>query len=186
MALPPSGHLSGLIVDLAKIPPEGWGFAVEVEPEFLQLPQEDMGVVDAPVQVRGLFRRVAEQVFFCGTVQGTVAVPCSRCLDPVRSVIAADINAVFLPPTAGRDAEATPEADEEDVYTHDGTRINLRPLVRDQVVLAFPVQPLCSEECAGLCQVCGVNRNEQLCACRDTGEDSPFRVLKRLHFPESS
>ena len=77
-------------------------------------------------------------------------------------------------------------AAELDAYEHDGFRIDLEPLVRDQVVLAFPVQPLCRENCAGLCQVCGGNRNEQPCACPVDAGDSRFAVLKRLRFPESS
>ncbi len=185
MAPPPSGHATGLVVDLAKILPEGLEFTAEVEPESLQLPHEDAITVNAPVLVHGFLRRVAEQVYFRGAVQGTIRALCSRCLDTVHAAIDADIDAAFLPPPTGADAEETLEADELDVYTHDGVQIDLQPLVRDQVVLAFPVQSLCREECAGLCQVCGVNRNEQQCACQDEGRDSPFRVLKGLHFPES-
>ena len=186
MAPPPSGQTTGLVVDLAKIPPEGCELAVEVEPEALQLSPEDTITLDAPVCVHGLLRRVAEQVYFRGAVQGVVRVLCSRCLDAVHATIGADIDAAFLPPPTGAGAEETFETDELDLYTHDGVQIDLRPLVRDQVVLAFPVQSLCREECAGLCQVCGVNRNEQQCACQDEDRDSPFRVLKCLHFPESS
>ena len=185
MSPPPSGHTTGLVVDLAKIPPEGWELVAEAEPESLQLSHEDAITVDAPVLVHGLLRRVAEQVYFRGALRGTVRALCSRCLDTVHAAIDADIDAAFLPPPTGAGAEETFEAGELDVYTHDGVQVDLRPLVRDQVVLAFPVQSLCREECAGLCQVCGVNRNEQQCACQDEGRDSPFRVLKGLHFPES-
>jgi len=80
-----------------------------------------------------------------------------------------------------RDAmEATGETDDLDVYSHDGSRIDLYPLVRDQVVMAFPVQTLCREDCAGLCQACGANLNEQPCACQIESGDPRFAVLRQL------
>jgi uncharacterized protein len=181
---PPSGHTTGLVVALAKIPPEGREFAVEVEPDLLQLSHEDTITIDAPIRVHGLLRRVAEQVYFRGAVGGTMRALCSRCLEAVSVALEAELDAVFLPPSTG--TEETVENGELDVYIHDGVQIDLQPLVRDQVVLAFPVQSLCREECAGLCQSCGVNRNEQQCTCQDEAGDSPFRVLRGLHFPESS
>lgn len=77
-------------------------------------------------------------------------------------------------------------SDDLDVYTHDGFRLNLYPLVRDQVVMAFPVQILCREDCAGLCQTCGANRNEQQCACEAESADPRFAILKNLQSSESA
>ncbi|PON19808.1 hypothetical protein C2W62_00795 [Candidatus Entotheonella serta] len=76
--------------------------------------------------------------------------------------------------------------DDLDVYSHDGVRINLYPLVRDQVVMAFPVQTLCREACAGLCQACGVNLNEQPCTCEVESGDPRFAVLRQLKSSEST
>ena len=61
-----------------------------------------------------------------------------------------------------------------------------RPPVYDQVVLAFPVQPLCRPDCAGLCQICGGNRNEASCTCRAESGDPRFALLKNLSFSEPS
>jgi uncharacterized protein len=52
--------------------------------------------------------------------------------------------------------------------------------------MAFPVQTLCREDCVGLCQVCGINRNEQSCACQEESGDPRFAILKRLTIRESS
>ncbi len=189
MTPPQSGHTTALEVFIVKIPEDGLVVATEVEPGLLPLPQEGAVTVESPLHVCGLLTPVGRQVHFQGELRGTVTVPCSRCLDMVRDDIAVEVRAAFFPPTSAASAHEESRlalADELDLYTHDGVQIDLKPLVRDQVVLAFPVQPLCREDCAGLCQICGVNRNEQPCACQGEHDNSPFTILKRLRFPESS
>jgi uncharacterized metal-binding protein YceD (DUF177 family) len=56
--------------------------------------------------------------------------------------------------------------DDLDLYGYDGEEIDLTPLFRDQVVLAVPFAPLCSEDCKGLCPQCGVDRNLETCDCK--------------------
>ena len=48
------------------------------------------------------------------------------------------------------------------------------------VALALPVQPLCREDCAGLCPRCGADRNRESCRCREIESESPFAVLSKL------
>jgi uncharacterized protein len=177
-----------LVVEIAKISEEGLAFAAEVTPEILSLPQEDAVTIQEPVKLGGLFTKVAQQVYFHGSLQGLVTVPCSRCLETVSSPFVTEVRAVFFPPApAGAVAEEDKQGvtDELDLYEHNGMVLDLRPLVRDQVVLSFPIQPLCRDDCAGLCQVCGRNRNERPCTCQVEREDSPFVVLKELNIKPS-
>jgi uncharacterized protein len=53
-------------------------------------------------------------------------------------------------------------------------------MLREQVILDAPMQPLCREECQGLCPVCGQDRNERRCDCREQEQTSPFAVLATL------
>ncbi|MCA9453234.1 MAG: DUF177 domain-containing protein, partial [Nitrospira sp.] len=43
--------------------------------------------------------------------------------------------------------------------------IDLLPAIREQLILATPLQSLCNENCLGLCQVCGSNLNDGICGC---------------------
>ena len=52
------------------------------------------------------------------------------------------------------------EADEDEASRLEGDLIDLEPLLRDEVVLDLPFQPLCREDCAGLCVECGANLND--------------------------
>ena len=181
MSPPLSGRV--LIVDLAKLPARGLTLETEVSTAELALPEDEQLLIPTPVQVRGRLTRVMEQVYFHGAIRGVVEAPCSRCLDVAHHKFDVEVRGVFLPHDAKRAADDADEdgvTDDLDVYSHDGRRINLYPLVRDQVVMAFPVQMLCREDCAGLCQTCGVNRNEQPCSCQNVSGDPRFAALGQL------
>jgi uncharacterized protein len=182
------GNPAALVVNIATILEEGLAFEAEVTATHLQLPAATEAELPTPVQVRGQFTKVAEQVYFQGTVRGTLAVPCSRCLDVIHSDIAAEMRVVYLPPSTRVQIEGEEgvDADDElDLYVHDGMTLDLRPPVHDYVLLAFPVQPLCRPDCAGLCQVCGGNRNEVPCTCQADAADPRFAQLQQLRFPKT-
>lgn len=183
------GSSAALVVNLATILDEGLAFAAEVTAAQLHLPAATEAELLTPVQVRGRFTKVAEQVYFQGRIRGTLAVPCSRCLDIIHSDFTSDMRVVYLPPSSRlhiEGEEGVDPADELDLYMHDGVTLDLRPPVHDYVLLAFPVQPLCRPDCAGLCQVCGGNRNEVPCTCQAEAADPRFALLQQLRFPKTS
>ncbi len=185
MRPPLSGHI--LIVDLARIPAHGLRLEAEVDSADLALPEDEQVSITAPVNVQGRLTKVMEQVYFHGSIGGTVVALCSRCLEVVHERFDVEVRGVFLPVGSNRisgDAYGDVVTDDLDVYSQDGSRIDLYPLVRDQVVMALPVQTLCQEACAGLCQACGVNLNEQPCACQIESGDPRFAVLRQLKSSE--
>jgi len=94
---------------------------------------------------------VVEGVLVSGTVSGPVVGECSRCLDPIRDTVEVEVVELFAYP----DSATSETTDEDEVSRLTGDTIDLEPLVRDGVVLALPVAPLCREDCAGLCVDCG-------------------------------
>ncbi len=58
--------------------------------------------------------------------------------------------------------------------------IDLDPLVRDNVLLELPLNPKCSDDCAGLCPECGANLNEGSCGCPERVEDLRWAPLQDL------
>jgi len=94
---------------------------------------------------------VVEGVLVSGTVSGPVIGECSRCLDPIRDTVEVEVVELFAYP----DSATSETTDEDEVSRLTGDTIDLEPLVRDGVVLALPVAPLCREDCAGLCVDCG-------------------------------
>lgn len=94
---------------------------------------------------------VVEGVLVSGTVSGPVVGECSRCLDPIQDSVEVDVVELFAYP----DSATSETTDEDEVSRLTGDTIDLEPMVRDGVVLALPVAPLCRADCAGLCVDCG-------------------------------
>ena len=65
---------------------------------------------------------------------------------------------------------------------YDGDRLDLGEVVREQVLLALPLKPLCREDCRGLCPRCGQNRNLGPCGCPPPEEpgDPRLEPLRKL------
>ena len=61
-----------------------------------------------------------------------------------------------------------------------GNEIEVDSYLSEVVALALPVQPICREDCAGLCPKCGADRNQAPCACGDSQVDPRWQALERL------
>jgi uncharacterized protein len=122
---------------------------------------------DGTLEVR--LSKTGNDVVVRGTISGEVIVPCARCLEPARVSVREPLSALFVPAGAlregsrsrGEDEEGIP--DEADVVPFDGETVVLDGLVRDELLLALPIVPLCSESCAGI-------RPEHSARARPAGE----------------
>ncbi|MDQ1048868.1 DUF177 domain-containing protein [Streptomyces sp. V4I2] len=123
--------------------------------------QEVIGVPEgAPMKLELRLESVMEGVLVTGTVRATAKGECVRCLEPLELELTADFQEMFSYPDAddrGR-PKAEPADDAEDdedmLFIEDGL-FDLEPVLRDAVVLALPMQPVCREDCPGLCAQCG-------------------------------
>ena len=98
---------------------------------------------------------VMEGVYVSGTVTGPLAGECGRCLEPVSDLLTVRVQELFS--YQERDAAAASRGDDEDddVSHMQGDHLDLEPVLRDAVVLALPLTPLCQPDCGGLCTECG-------------------------------
>ena len=97
---------------------------------------------------------VMEGVLVSGTASADLVGQCSRCLEPIEDSITVDLQELFV---YDDDHHGRPDGDDEDdgVSRLEGDLVDLEPLLRDAVVLALPFQPLCRDDCPGLCVECG-------------------------------
>ena len=84
------------------------------------------------------------------TVRATIAGECARCLDPVEHELDVEVQELFV-----YDPQELRDAGDDDTPALVGDLLDVEPAVRDAVVLALPVAPLCREDCPGLCVECG-------------------------------
>ncbi|WP_191843527.1 YceD family protein [Catellatospora chokoriensis] len=95
---------------------------------------------------------VSEGVLVSGTVSGEVTGECGRCLADIGESLTVNIQELF----AYADSATDETTDEHEVGRLQDDMIDLEPALRDAVVLELPVNPLCREDCPGLCPDCGV------------------------------
>ncbi|MCP3816721.1 DUF177 domain-containing protein [Streptomyces sp. A3M-1-3] len=119
----------------------------------------------APMELDLRLESVMEGVLVTGTARASAEGECVRCLESLELELEADFQEMFSYPDAddrGR-PKAEPVADAEDdedrLFIEDGL-FDLEPVLRDAVVLALPLQPVCREDCLGLCSECGVGLND--------------------------
>jgi uncharacterized protein len=91
---------------------------------------------------------VTEGVLVTAKVAAQVTGECARCLEPVAQTIEVRCQELFRYEQRAGDAD-------EDGYSLDGDLLDLEPVLRDALVLALPLSPLCQEDCPGLCAECG-------------------------------
>lgn len=118
-----------------------------------------------------------------GKVSAEVKLTCSRCLDEMSCPLEAELAEEFEIKTDGgpEGAKVIESEYEEDLGSIlSETEINLEELIRQSLLVAIPLQPLCREDCKGLCPNCGKNLNEGPCDCAKDDTESPFAALKDL------
>jgi uncharacterized protein len=134
--------------------------------------------------------RMGSDLYLEGVVTGDLDLECSRCLARYRVALREPFLLVLEP--AGARVPSEPQAarelarlgmclgDELEMGWYQGPEIDLGGFVRELVALALPVQPLCREQCRGLCPRCGVDLNTERCGCEGERPASPFAALAAL------
>ncbi|MFC9787973.1 YceD family protein [Rhodococcus sp. NPDC127528] len=95
---------------------------------------------------------VSEGVLVTGTVHAATKGECSRCLEPFEGEFDLYLTELFAYP----DSVTEETTEEDEVYRVEDDLIDLEPVIVDAAGLELPLQPLCSEDCQGLCPECGV------------------------------
>lgn len=124
---------------------------------------------------------VMEGVLVTGTAQAGLAGECARCLVEIHDDIVADFQELFV--YEENDTEGDDQDD--DVRRLEGDLLDLEPLLRDAVVLALPFQPLCRDDCPGLCIECGARLADDPGHQHDVPTDPRWAGLQELVAPEA-
>lgn len=134
-----------------------------------------------PLHVTVQYLRSGDALLFDGTLSGTLAGRCARCLDEFHWTLHRQFSCTLLPAAAavgGRETELKPEDLATSFYS--GDTVDMSVLVREEVLLALPSPPVCRATCKGLCAQCGSNLNAAPCDCRPGWSDPRLAVLSGL------
>ena len=147
-------------LEFARVEPFRWQESIELSAAELGL-EPDVEV--SPVAVRGTLAWVAPSYLLQARLAYRQTVPCDRCLAAVSESldVPVDLLVTTRPEAAEDDEERELGEDELGVVEVTGEELETRSLVAEQVQLNLPTHPLCREDCAGLCPVCGADLNAE-------------------------
>ncbi len=169
-----------MIVELADMDGTTSGFDLDLTPEALSLEDSDLKL-KSDVHVTGEIEKTAAEVIVRGSITGDSEIECSRCLQPVEKKLNIDFQANFV--TAEHfsiDKENEVSVSDLDTDVLEGDRIDIKDLVREQILLNVPEQVFCEPDCKGLCPKCGANLNLIDCKCDLNETDPRWAALKNL------
>lgn len=104
----------------------------------------------APVELDLRLEAVMEGVLVTGTARAALEGECVRCLEPISDDVEVTFQELYV-----YAEHQTPHDEDDDVSRLQDDLVDLEPVLRDTVVLALPFQPLCEDDCPGLCTECG-------------------------------
>ena len=135
----------------------------------------------SPLRVEGSAELVGhtQEIRVRGKLDVTVEADCDRCLETARFPISTAFD-LFYRPDASDVEERELDEGEVEVGFYEGGGLELKDILREQVVLALPMQRVCSDVCKGICPVCGQNRNLKECGCQIKPSDDRWSALKNL------
>lgn len=131
--------------------------SLELEKEFDMSHEELDGVypLKSPVKLIGTIKNSADVVKLKAKVTALIVKDCDRCCKETEKEYSFDIDTVLV----------LDNQDNDDYVEVPAYELNLYELVRSEIVLNLPVLHLCSEECKGICPICGANLNDLECDC---------------------
>jgi DUF177 domain-containing protein len=146
-----------------EIGPDGVPVNVPITAEWLAAacPEFDGRPSKAGLNLTGRITKAGDDYLFRADLRGALETPCARCLEAARVPLEIPLAVTFV----SADELDTDDDEDTDIIPFTGGEIDISDEVRDEIVLALPMNPLCTETCRGLCPVCGGNRNQVACAC---------------------
>jgi uncharacterized protein len=134
-----------------------------------------------PIQGQVELLRTDRGILVRGTLETKIRAMCSRCLSPFDHPLRLRFEEEFFPLVDVVSGISLPVAEGTGAFTIDESHIlDLSEAVRQYVLLATPMKPLCRKDCPGLCPSCGRNLNEGPCGCLASSPDPRWSQLQKL------
>ncbi len=145
-----------------------------------------LGVAEgAPVELDLRLEAVMEGVLVTGTARANLTGECARCLEPISDEIEVRFQELFVYSDQAQVGSGDGVAEDDEVSMLEDDLVDLEPLLRDAVVLALPFQPLCAQDCPGLCPECGARLADDPEHAHEAAIDPRWAALSTLSAPQS-
>ncbi len=167
-----------LTVDVRQVPNCGLDVSGEYEREALW--EGGSIALRGPVRLDARVVRSGPRVAVTGHAQAEVLLACSLCLEQFRYALELPVSLVFMPSVVRVAGGKETEGGDHDAVTYEGGEVMLGEELRQMVLVALPMKPLCREDCGGICPKCGRDLGREECSCRPEPADPRLAVLGKL------
>jgi uncharacterized protein len=165
-----------MIIDIERIPPEGLKISSEFEFLSAYLVDENAVFLE-PVAAEIFIRRISEEIFVKGTIRTLLSFVCSRCLSPYEFPVDSSFDLVYLPEELDLIREQLENEDMNRSF-YLSSQLSLDDIILEQLNLTFPIKTLCTDDCQGICPICGKVISEGQCHCATKESDPRLDQLK--------
>lgn len=148
----------------------------------LSIPLADLGVDDprisGDVDVDLTLESTLDDIVVSGVLSVAWSGECRRCLCTLSDRLRLEVEERYA--ESADDDHRTPQPGDLDLFPIVNGQIDLRPMVREELLLAVPDAPLCRDDCPGLCPTCGADLSNGLCGCETDVRDERWAALDQL------
>jgi DUF177 domain-containing protein len=171
-----------MLISLQQLEHRPVPFEVDVPAEKLEYDGKltQASVLHAKGTARLVSRSLGE-IRIEGHLTVSMNAECDRCLEGAVVPLDRSFDLMYVP---AEDAAASGEDEVDEagieVGYYEGQALELNDVLREVVLLALPMRVVCSDDCKGICPLCGQNRNQKNCDCRPVTADDRWNKLKSL------
>lgn len=172
-------------LDVERITEEGLTVDWKEEPGVLSSYLENFSQIDfhfeTALEATATVWKAGQSILVKGNLRALLRLQCVRCLEEFSYPLASTFEVTLFPAKeAAFEEEVELGEDEMESNFYEGGEIHLSEIACEQIFLEIPYQPLCHEDCKGLCPVCGKDLNRAPCDCRREEPETGFAALKKL------
>ena len=146
------------------------GVNLDIKPEEIDFSSE--------VKMKFSVLKIGNNLNCGGDIKARLKLQCARCLTEFVQPVTSKIE--FILEMDDEKIGIDTRDDDYQFISKETISYDLNPRVREAMILALPLKPLCQEDCRGLCQLCGTNLNEKTCNCVKETVDPRWGKLKEL------
>lgn len=111
-----------------------------------------------------------------GGTNVSLNIPCARCLEDVETSFGVSFSKELVFNETGE----VRDRDLNEANYVDGYNLNVDQLIYNEILVLFPIRVLCSEDCRGICSLCGKNLNQGACDCDRAVVDPRMSVIQDI------
>ncbi len=146
---------------------------------FRELFSVDVPEIEKPTEVECTIQLQGDSYILDGTVSIVYNLVCARCLVPFSRNETVPLH-VLIKKGIAPDKQDNADDETDVVYLSADDDVDISEYLRGEILLDIPVKAVCSEECKGMCPVCGTNLNEKQCHCSHAAIDAKWAKLNEI------